>query len=43
MSTDVGCRDKVPAWPPMGEDLGEYLRGESVDRADGVYQGLEAK
>lgn len=43
MTTNMSRRDKVPAWPPVGKDGGEHLRRESVDRAEGVYQGLEAK
>ena len=41
MSIDVSRRDKVLAWPPMGKNFGEHLRGELIDKAEGIYQGLE--
>lgn len=41
--TNVSCRDEIPAWPPMGKDCSEHLRRELIDRAEGVYQGFEAK
>lgn len=42
VSTYVSGRNKISAWPTMGEDCGGHLRRELVDKA-GVYQGLEAK
>ena len=35
--------DEVPAWPSVSEDSSKHLRRKSVDLAEGVYQGLEAK